>query len=436
MSERIVSQARVEFTKDMKRTHTILVPDMAAIHFAILENVLNGDGYRVEVLRSGGPAVVEQGLKYVHNDTCYPALVVIGQFLDALLSGRYDPARTALLLTQTGGGCRASNYIQLLRKALEKAGFAQVPVIALSAAGLEKNSGFSMTPRLLLKAVAALAYGDLLMLLYNQVRPYENNPGESAAAVDSAVTALSNELCQNSGYTRRAMKRNFTRIAASFAKIDKTAAPKVKVGVVGEIYVKYSPIGNNGLEEFLLGAGCEVMVPGLLPFIMYNTQDAVTNAALYGGGALSSAISRLINGYLGGIERALIAAAAAQGFAAPTGFAHLMRLGEKVMGLGCVMGEGWLLPAEIMELVELGYENVVCAQPFGCLPNHVIAKGLTAKIKAVHETANIVPVDYDPGATRVNQENRIMLMLSVARERLSDGGAAAVDVAAVGAAAD
>ncbi|MDR7869342.1 MAG: 2-hydroxyacyl-CoA dehydratase [Tissierellaceae bacterium] len=409
----------VEFTEDMKKDYKILVPNMLPIHFSMLEKVFRSHGYNLVVLNNEGQRVVDEGLKLVHNDTCYPALLVIGQLIDALKSGKYDVNKTALMITQTGGGCRASNYIHLLRKALVKAGYEQVPVISLNASGLEKNSGFKYTLQMLKESLAVVAYGDLLMLLDNQVKPYEVNKGESKALVETWIEKLSHEMINEKGYSLRKIKENLNKISQSFAEIEIVKTPKVKVGIVGEIYVKYSSFGNNHLEEFLYDEDCEVMVPGLLGFLMYCVENGVIDAALYGGKYIKSKGSKLINELLIKIENDIIDAVKKHDrFVAPTGFKHLKSLGEKVIGLGAKMGEGWLLPAEMMELIQLGYENIICTQPFGCLPNHIIGKGLVRKFKEIHEESNIVPIDYDPGATKVNQENRIKLMLSVAREKL------------------
>ncbi|MGD9568956.1 MAG: 2-hydroxyglutaryl-CoA dehydratase [Sedimentibacter sp.] len=412
----------VEFTKDMKDEYTILVPNMLPIHFSMLKSVFHAHGYNMVVLQSEGPNVVNEGLKLVHNDTCYPALLVIGQLIDALKSENYDVNKTALMITQTGGGCRASNYIYLLRKALVKAGYENVPVISLNASnasGLEKNSGFKYTIPMLRQSLAVVAYGDLLMLLDNQTKPYEVNRGESKALVASWTEKISEELKYNKGYKFNELQENFNRISKSFADIKKVNTLKVKVGIVGEIYVKYSSLGNNKLEEFLYNENCEIMVPGLLGFIMYCVENDIIDTALYGGGYIKSKVRAKLNEYLGKLESALIKSMSQyEGFVAPTGFKHIKTLGEKVIGLGTKMGEGWLLPAEIMELIQIGYENIICTQPFGCLPNHIIGKGIISKVKRIHENANIVSIDYDPGATKVNQENRIKLMLSIAREKL------------------
>ncbi|MDD2446463.1 MAG: 2-hydroxyacyl-CoA dehydratase [Tissierellia bacterium] len=409
----------VEFTKEMRKDYTILVPNMLPIHFGIIEDIFADYGYHMKILSNSSPNVVDEGLKYVHNDTCYPATLVVGQFIDAIKSGKYDINKIALLITQTGGGCRASNYIHLLRKALKNAGYEHIPVISLNASGMEKNSGFALTIPMLLKSVAAVAYGDALMLINNQVKPYEDNRGDSQNLLEKWIKTLSEQLIANKGVKFREVKENLGKIAESFANIPMTKTPKVKVGVVGEIYVKYSSLGNNNLEEFLYKEDCEVMVPGLMGFLMYCIENGIIDTILYGEKPLGSFVSKKINKFLKKYEEAINSAVSKyKCFTAPTGFYHVKHLGDQVIGLGTKMGEGWLLPAEMMELIELGYENIVCAQPFGCLPNHIIGKGLIRKIKGIHQDANIVPIDYDPSATRVNQENRIKLMLAVAKEKL------------------
>ncbi len=409
---------RVEFTKEM-RDYTILAPNMADIHFSILMDVLREYGYNVELLKNDGRAVVDEGLKYVHNDTCYPALLVIGQLIDALNSGKYDVNKTALLITQSGGGCRASNYIHLLRKALRKAGYGQVPVISLNLSGLEKNSGFKLKPSMALKALSALIYGDLIMLLKNQVEPYEVNKGETQRLVEKWIADISGLFKQKKGYSMREMKRILPQITKSFADIKVNKVPKVKVGVVGEIYVKYSPLANNNLEDFIKSQNCEVMVPGLLGFFLFKTDNRLEDIKLYGGKKLKKIAMTVAMWYLTKIETMLNNAAGAYGdFCVPAPYAHIKEKCTEIIGAGCKMGEGWLLTAEMMELVESGYGNIVCAQPFGCLPNHIVGKGMIRKLKELYPQSNIVPIDYDPGATKVNQENRIKLMLAIAQEAL------------------
>ena len=409
---------RVEFTKEMKKDYTIITPNMAPIHFELIKNVLESFGYHIDLLRTTGREIVDEGLKYVHNDTCYPALLSIGQMMHALHSGKYDLHKVALIMTQTGGGCRASNYIHLLRKALKKDGLDFIPVISLNLSGLESNSGFPITLPLLRRAIAALAYGDLLMLLKNQVKPYEVTPGESDGLVKQWTLKLTKLFEQGKAFTQREVRQYFDEIAQSFAEIKRRDVKKTKVGVVGEIYVKYSPLANNHLEDFLFEQGCETMVPGIVAFMIFKVDNRLEDIALYGGNSAKKQLCTLLKWYFTKYETDLIDAVKKfPQFTPPSPYSHLKKLAGQVIGYGCKMGEGWLLTAEVMELIENGYENVVCTQPFGCLPNHIVGKGMIRKVKQVYPEANIVPIDYDPSATKVNQENRIKLMLAVAKEQ-------------------
>ena len=412
---------RVEFTREMKKDYTIIIPNMAPIHFELIKNVLESFGYHIDLLRTTGREIADEGLKYVHNDTCYPALLSIGQLMHALHSGKYDLHKVALIMTQTGGGCRASNYIHLLRKALKKDGLDFIPVISLNLSGLESNSGFKITLPMIRQAIAALTYGDLLMLLKNQTKPYEVTPGESDALVDSWTSQLTKLFQQGKAFSQREVREYFQKIAQSFADIKRRDVEKIKVGVVGEIYVKYSPLANNNLEQFLFEQDCEVMVPGILSFMIFKVDNRLEDIRLYGGSQAKKQVCTLLKWYFTKYETDLIAAVKQfPQFTAPAPYSHLKELAGKVIGYGCKMGEGWLLTAEAMELVESGYGNVVCAQPFGCLPNHIVGKGMIRKVKNLYPQANIVPIDYDPSATQVNQENRIKLMLAVAKENLRD----------------
>lgn len=411
---------RVIFTEEMvEEGYTILCPNMLETHFSLLVNIFNAYGYHAELLTTTNPNIAQEGLKYVHNDTCYPALLVIGQFIDALKSGKYDPNKTALLLTQSGGGCRASNYIHLLRKALIAAGFPDVPVISLNFSGLEKNPGFKLSIPILRKFVAALIYGDLLMLLENQVLPYEVHKGAAKEMVQKWIKGLSVMFRDNKGIKTEEMKRAINRIIKDFAGIPMNRVPKVKVGIVGEIYVKYAAFANNDLLNFLHEQDCEVNLPGFNNFLLFKIDNRIEDIKLYGGNPAKKQGYQFVFDYIDRYNNMLIDAIQREGtFQAPATYAHIKSLVNGVIGYGSKMGEGWLLTAEMLELVEAGYENIVCAQPFGCLPNHIVGKGMIRKIKEIDDRANIVPIDYDPSATRVNQENRIKLMLAVGRENL------------------
>lgn len=414
----IVDGGRIEFTKEMRKDYTILIPDMLPVHFKLIRNVLTQHGYRVGLLKNTGRKVIDTGLKYVHNDTCYPALLVIGQMISALQSGKYDVNKVALMITQTGGGCRASNYIHLLRKALQKAGLGHVPVISLNISGLESNSGFSLTLEMLYQALIGLAYGDLFMLLKNQVRSYEVNKGDADQLIAKWVKELSKQFKQRKGYTFKGMENNMKAIVQDFTKIPLNKTEKTKVGIVGEIYVKYSSMANNDLEEFLVSQDCEVMVPGVMGFMMFKIDNRIEDINLYGGNLAKKKAVQILMKYCEKLESILCDTVSKYSdFTPPAKYAHIKELITGVVGLGNKMGEGWLLTAEMLELAESGYGNIVCAQPFGCLPNHIVGKGMIRKIKEIYPSANIVPIDYDPGATKVNQENRIKLMLAVAREQ-------------------
>ncbi len=409
MSERV---KKTIFTEEMKKDYTILVPDMLPIHFKLIINILRTYGYKMELLQNRGQRVVDEGLKNTHNDTCYPALLVIGQFMDALKSGKYDVNKTALLMSQTGGGCRASNYIHLIRKAISSQ-FPQVPVISLNFSGLEKNPAFRLTVPMMIKLVYAVMYGDLLMLLYNQCRPYEINKGDTDKMLDKWQNRLA-KLFEKNKFTNTTA--HYRAILDDFASIERSDVKKPKVGIVGEIYVKYSPLANNDLNEFLISEGCEPNVPGLMDFVLYCAINVVNDASLY------DKKTKLTLGYSIGydvlykFQKKQIKIIKEHGvFTPPHDFEHLRKCADKYINQGVKMGEGWLITAEMAALAETGTENIICTQPFGCLPNHIVAKGMSRVIKQAYPEANIVAIDYDPGATKVNQENRIKLMLANAR---------------------
>lgn len=411
------TEKRAVFTKEMRATHTILIPMMLPVHFAIIRDLFSMQGYKMELLENSGPGIISTGLKYVHNDTCYPALIVIGQMIEALQSGKYDLDKVALMITQTGGGCRASNYIHLLRKAMDKAGLSHIPVISLNISGLESNPGFKLTLPLLRQLIVGVAYGDLMMQLENQIRPYECNPGETNRVTDKMREFVCTEIHNGRGCGKKDRGRIMAAIAKEYAKIKINKTDKIKVGIVGEIYVKYSPVANNYLQDFLESQGCEVMVPGLMGFLLYCTENKLINFGLYGDGFIIKKVSEIAKGYMNRMQDMISDVIKEYTpYLPPTPFDHLRSLGDKVIGCGCQMGEGWLLTAEMEELIETGYENIVCAQPFGCLPNHIVGKGMIRKLREAHPGSNIVAIDYDPGATRVNQENRIKLMLSMAEK--------------------
>ena len=408
---------RIEFTREMKRDYTILMPNMLPLHLRLIGLVFELHGYHMELLGNEGPSVVEAGLKYVHNDTCYPALLCIGQFIDALQSGRYDVHKTALIITQTGGGCRASNYIFLLRKALKRAGLGFVPVISLNPVGLEKNSGFRLTLTLLMQAMMMILYSDVLMCLKNQVESYENEKGACERLVNAWADRLTEQFRHNPRTAALRFKRNLGSIARDFDAVPWTPADRIQVGIVGEIYVKYSQLANNHLEKFLLEHDCQVTVPGLMGFLLSSLDHSIDDVDLYGGSRFKQLVCQLVMRIADHADRTITRAVRSNSrLKPPVPYATTRKELGGMLGKGCKMGEGWLLTAEMCELIDGGVPNIVCVQPFGCLPNHIAGKGTIRAIREKYPKANIVPIDYDPGATRVNQENRLKLMLSVARE--------------------
>lgn len=417
--KREVNSDRVIFTQKMKEEYTILFPTMLPRHFKIISKVFNYYGYKTMLLENGTHGdpkpVIDAGLKSVHNDACYPALLVTGQFIDALESGKYDNDKIALMMFQTGGGCRASNYIALIRKALKKSGFGHIPVISLSFTGIEKNPGFKIKIPMIYRALYAILYGDLLMTLVNQLRPREAVEGSADALADKWVDVLVKEITEHR-VSYKKVKQNFRAIISDFAKIEVVERDVVKVGIVGEIFVKFSPLGNNNLEDFLVKEGAEPVMAGLLDFLLYCFYNPIMDAKLYGRGKALAPIYKLLCSYIGKKQEDLIRAVEEEGtFTPPSPFHKTCKANEGYISSGVKMGEGWLLTAEMLELIESGVTNIVCAQPFGCLPNHIVGKGMMKPIKERHEGVNIVAIDYDPGATKINQENRIKLMLANAK---------------------
>ncbi|MBR0528667.1 MAG: 2-hydroxyacyl-CoA dehydratase [Ruminococcus sp.] len=398
------------FDKSKKADYLVLVPDMLPIHFKLIMAIYEQYGYHMELLQTSTRSVIDEGLKNVHNDTCYPALLVIGQFLDALNSGKYDPDHTALLISQTGGGCRASNYIHLLRKALSST-YPQVPVLSLNFSGLEKDASIEVSPTIALKLIYAVLYGDMLMLLYNQCKPYEITENSTDELLARWQHRLGKLFHTKRDYMSTA--RIYRAMLKDFAALPRTKVKKPKVGIVGEIYVKYSPLANNHLNEFLLSEGCEPNVPGLLDFVMYCASDAVNDSKLYNNRSKKTLIYGIGYDVLYKFQKQQIKIINEHGvFQPPHDFEHLRACADKYINQGVKMGEGWLITAEMAALAETGTKNIICTQPFGCLPNHIVAKGSARVIKKAYPDANIVAIDYDPGATKVNQENRIKLMLA------------------------
>ncbi len=413
-----INKDYIKFTKQMKRDYTILIPNMLPIHFNMVIRVMESYGYKAKMLENEGHSVVENGLRYVHNDTCYPAILVIGQFIDALKSGQYDTHKVALMLFQTGGGCRASNYVSLLRKALVKAGFGYVPVVSFSLTGLEKHPGFKLTIPFLHKLMYAVTCGDLLMSLYNQCRTTEINRGQSRRLLDRWTERVASEMRTAGPLRYSKIKECYRRIVKDFAELPRRDEKPVRVGIVGEIYVKFSSLGNNGLEQFLVDEGAQVCVPGFLDFCFYCIYNSIIDKKLYDRTRMPLFIYKFAFNFAKKKQQDMIDAVVQNSSFEPmTPIEHTISLCRGYINLGVKMGEGWLLTAEMLELYDSGTKNIICTQPFGCLPNHICGKGMMRPLKEQKPDINIVAVDYDAGATKVNQINRIKLMLANAKEQ-------------------
>jgi predicted nucleotide-binding protein (sugar kinase/HSP70/actin superfamily) len=385
---------------------------MLPIHFGLIMSVFRQHGFSIDLLQTANRAVVDEGLKHVHNDTCYPALLVIGQFINAIKSGQYDPDKIAVMISQTGGGCRASNYLFLLRKAL-KADYPQIPVLSINFSGLERDQGFSVTLPMFRMFLYAVLYGDILMNCYNRCRTYEISKGDARKMLDKWQARLSDSF-KDKTFTKT--KRYYAEILRDFASIPMTKTKKPKVGIVGEIYVKYSPLANNHLEDFLISEGAEPIVPAFLDFCMYCAVNTVNDGHLYGIKSPKNIAFAAAYKFLLGKGREMAAMIKAQGvFETPHDFEEMRAFADRLIHQGVKMGEGWMIPSEMAALCTHGVNNIVVAQPFGCLPNHIVGRGMNRVVREHFPEANIVAVDYDPGATRVNQENRIKLMLSSAK---------------------
>jgi predicted CoA-substrate-specific enzyme activase len=415
-TRQVVSSAykRVIFTEEMKKDYTILCPDMSPIHFNLLEAVFCSCGYKIKVLPKAGKHAVDLGLKYVNNDACYPSLIVIGQIMEAILSGNYDLTKTAVLISQTGGGCRASNYIGFIRRALEHAGYPKIPVISINLSGLEKNPGFKYTPDMLLKGIYALIFGDLFMKLLYHTRPYELSKGEANKTYERL-----NRRCKAFLLKKRPSLSGFKRlcneIVDTFDHILVSNEAKPKVGIVGEILVKFSPSANNGLVELLEAEGAEAVVPDLMDFLLYCFKNTEFRTQYLGKKRFSAYLGRLgiraLEFFRAPANKALKRSVH---FSPSSNIDHMAKMAQDIVSLGNQTGEGWFLTAEMLELIENGTPNIICTQPFACLPNHIVGKGVIKELRRRHPGANIVAIDYDPGASEVNQLNRIKLMLSTA----------------------
>ena len=418
----IVSSAysRVYFTKEMKKNYTILCPQMSPIHFDLIEPAVRSCGYNLEVLQNSDRTAIDTGLKYVNNDACYPSLIVVGQIMDALLSGKYDLEHTAVIMSQTGGGCRASNYIGFIRRALERAGMPQIPVISLNANGMETNPGFKITLPLLTKAMQAVVYGDLFMRVLYATRPYEAKAG-SANALHEKWKAICIKSLQKHSLSMAEFNRNIRGIIHDFDELPRRAVQKPRVGIVGEILVKFSPLANNHVVELLEAEGAEAVMPDLLDFLLYCFYNSNFKADNLGGKRSTAHLCNMGISLLEYFRRTCRRELErSTHFLPPARIQDLASMAKHYVSLGNQTGEGWFLTGEMLELIHSGTTNIICTQPFGCLPNHIVGKGVIKELRASHPEANIIAVDYDPGASEVNQLNRIKLMLSTAQKNLPE----------------
>jgi predicted nucleotide-binding protein (sugar kinase/HSP70/actin superfamily) len=408
---------RIEFTKDMMKDYTVLAPQMSPIHFNLLESAFKVMGLNIEILPDATKETIDVGLKYVNNDACYPSLIVVGQLMSAITSGKYDVNKLAVIMSQTGGGCRATNYVGFIRRALAKAGYGQIPVIALSAQGFEKNSGFPITLKLAKRAIQALVYGDVFMRCLYHTRPYEKEPG-SANAIHEKWEKICKKALEETGSTAR-FKKNINGIVHDFDTLPLLDIKKPRVGIVGEILVKFLPSANNHLVDLLESEGAEAVMPDLLDFFMYCFYNSNYKYEYLGKTHKGAIIGNAAISLLEHMRKpATDALKASKRFDPPTPITHLAEYARPFVSIGNQTGEGWFLTGEMIELINSGAANIVCAQPFACLPNHIVGKGVIKHLREAYPDANIVAVDYDPGASEVNQINRIKLMLAAANKKL------------------
>ena len=406
------------FTKEMKKDWTILAPQMSPMHFQFIERAARAEGYNLDVLPANDKCAMEEGLKYVNNDACYPSILVIGQMINALKSGKYNPRKTAVIITQTGGGCRATNYVGFLKKGLREAGFGYVPIISLNLLGLEKQPGFNMTYSFIKRLIMGIVYGDLLMRVLYRVRPYEKIKNSA----NNLYEYWREKAFENIDNCNKAeMNRNIKLIVKEFDNLEINNNIKPKVGVVGEILVKYHPTANNNIVDVLEREGAEVVVPELLDFFLYCCYNSKFKAESLSGSKFVKSICSLAISYIESFRKVVIKELKdSERFGHPISIGYLAERASKVISLGNQTGEGWLLTGEMIELIEENVNNIVCIQPFACLPNHVTGKGMIKALKSKYPLANIMAVDYDPGASEVNQLNRIKLMMSVAFKNMNE----------------
>ena len=410
---------KVPFTVEMRKNYTILCPQMSPIHFELLEPAIRACGYNLVVLPNDNRRAVDFGLKYVNNDACYPSLFVVGQIMEALDSGKYDLDRTAVLMTQTGGGCRASNYVGFIRRALTKAGMGQIPVVSVNMSGLEENPGFKLNLKIITRAAYAIVFGDVMMRCVYRMRPYELKKGHVEAKHQKWLQICTDFLTKTNGLNLPKVQRLAVKMIEDFDSIPIREERRPRVGIVGEILVKYAPAANNYLVDLLEQEGAEATVPDLMGFMLYCFYNQVYKAEHLGTSKKTAQKSTLgIKAIEAALKPIYRAYEKSVHFEAPASIYKLVEYAEPIVSIGNETGEGWFLTGEMIELIKDGVENIVCIQPFGCLPNHVVGKGVIKAIRREYPLANIAAIDYDPGASEVNQLNRIKLMLATAQKNM------------------
>ncbi len=411
-------QNKIIFTEEMRKDYTILIPQMIPVHFELLEASLLASGYKVKLLRECTPHTVETGLKYVNNDACYPSILVTGQMIEALESGQYDLNKTALIISQTGGGCRATNYIGFIRKALKDAGFPNVPVISFNLVGMEKMPGFKLSIPLMERVLKSVVYGDLLQKMLTKNRAYEVNKGETEKLFNEWIEKCKKLITKS---TNKQFKQSIYDIVNDFEKIElDTSVKKPRVGIVGEVLIKYHPFGNNFVANLLENEGAEVILPDFMGFVKFMATHKTTFNQLLNTNKTSSKIAKIAIKLFDILEKDVRIAISnsKKGYLPPCDIWDLEEKVKDVLSIGNQTGEGWFLTAEMIEYIENDIPNIVCVQPFACLPNHVVGKGVIKTIRQMFPDANIAPIDYDPGASEANQTNRIKLLMTVAKDNL------------------
>lgn len=408
------------FTKEMAKEYTILAPPLFPIHEQLFLPLINEWGYNIKMMENTGENVMRKGLKYCHNDTCYPAQIVIGEMMDSIESGKYDVHKLAFIITQTGGGCRASNYISLMRKALSNAGYSFIPIISFNFQRDLEQSGFRLTIPMLYRMLYYVIAGDIIMTLKNQCLPYEAVSGITEKKVDFWIEEFRLRFPRHKFFSYSDILKCYREIVEDFDSIKLNSVKKVKVGIVGEIFVKFSPYGNNELEKFLIDEGAEPVIGGVVDFCLYCISNGITDYQLYGEKSVKAFLQwiglKILEKKQNDARKVIEKFST---FTPMPSFSDIMKSRKGFISKGVKMGEGWLLTAEMLDLCENGVKNIVCAQPFGCLPNHIVGKGMIKGIKDKVQDANIVSVDYDFSSTKANQENRIKLMLENAKKNLN-----------------